>query len=80
MNEITFSSYSKTQRFNYFAVFSGKKISKSDSVDRKKSDACNVQSDPVLHCTQKVIMSRIAVQGLIHPKMKDLITRPMVLL
>ena len=36
-----------------------------------KSDACNVQSDLDLHCTQKVIMSRLAVHGLIHPVVND---------
>ena len=37
----------------------------------KKSDACNVQSDLDVHCMQKVMMSRLAVQGLINPKLKD---------
>ena len=71
MNEIKFSSYSKAQSFHYFAgFFLEKNISSSDSVD-KKSDARNVLSDLDVHCTQKVIMSRLAVQGLIHPKLKD---------
>ena len=48
---------------------------------KKKSDACNVQSDLDLHCTQKDIMSRLAVQGLIHPKLKNVLSvRSMVVL
>ena len=68
MNEIEFLSYSKLLH-----RFLGKNMSSLDSVD-KKSDACNVQSDLDLHCTQKVIMSRLAVQGLIHPKLKDVLS------
>ena len=40
----------------------------------KKSGACNVQSELDLHCTQKVITLRLAVQGLIHPKLKDVLS------
>ena len=35
MNEIKFSSYSKTRSFNYFADLLEKKISSLDSVDPK---------------------------------------------
>ena len=50
MNEIKISSYSKPQKLKYFASFLGKDISSSDCVDKKKkSDACNFQSDLDLH-------------------------------
>ena len=58
---------------NYFTGFGGK-ICPHWTVWIKKSDACNVQSDLDLHCTQKVIMSRLAVEGLIHPKLKDVLS------
>ena len=51
--------------------FFGEKICPHLTVWKKKSDACNVQSDLDLHCMQKVIMSSLAVQGLIHPKLND---------
>ena len=69
MNEIKCSIYSKsTSQFFFFF-----NISSSDSVD-KKSDACHVQSDLDLHCTQKVIMLCLAVQGLKYPKLNDVLS------
>ena len=65
MNEIKFSIYSKTTSKGFFL---GKK-KKKKYVLIKKSDACNVQSDLNLHCTQTLIMSCLAVQGLIHPRL-----------
>ena len=57
----------------FFFFFFGKKICLHRTV-WKKSDACNVQSDLDLHCTQKVIMLCLAVQGLIHPKLNDILS------
>ena len=49
-------------------------MSSLDRVDKKKkSDACYVQSNLNLHCTQKVIMSHLSVQGLI-PTLKDVLS------
>ena len=70
MNEIEFSSYSKTQSFNYSAgVFffsggGGGGKSPDQTALIKTSDACNVQSELDLHCKQKVIMSSLAVKDL----------------
>ena len=50
-----------------------KNMSSSDSVS-KKLDACNVWSNLDLHCTQKVIMLCLAVQGLIYPKLNDVLS------
>ena len=69
MKEIKFSIYSKSTSQGFFFFF-GKNMSSSDSVN-KKLDACNVQSDLDLHCTQNVIMLCLAVQGLIYPKLND---------
>ena len=66
MNEIKFSIYSKTT----LKIFL-EKICPHWTVWIKKSDACNVQSDLNVHCMQMVMMSCLAVQGLIHPKLKD---------
>ena len=52
----------------------GKNMSSSESADKKKSDACNVQSDLNLHCSHKVIMLCLAVQGLVHPKLNDVLS------
>ena len=46
----------------------------SDSVDKNKSDACIIQSDLDLHCTQKVMMLCLAVQWLIYPKLNDVLS------
>ena len=67
-------------KFNFQATvkllrrFYVKKICPHCTVWIKKSDACNVQSDLDLHCTLKVIMPRLAFQGLIHPKLKDILS------
>ena len=72
MNEIKFLIYSKSTSQVFF-FGGGGDMSSSDSVD-KKSDACNVQSDLDLHCMQNVIMLCLAVQGLIHPKLNDVLS------
>ena len=72
---LKFSIYSKsTSQFVFFFFFfgGGGDMSSSDIVD-KKSDVCNVQSDLDLHRTQKVIMLCLAAQGLIHPKLNDVL-------
>ena len=66
MNEIKFSSNSKTTLQIFW-----EKICPHRAVWIKKSGACNVQSDLDVHRTQKVIMSRLAVHGLMQPKLKD---------
>ena len=71
MNEIKFSIYSKSTLQGFF--FFWKKKS-HQTVWIKKSDACNVQSDLDLHCTQKVIILCLAVQRLIHPKPNDVLS------
>ena len=70
MNEIKFSSYSKTS----WQVFWEKICPHWTVWITEKSDACNVQSDLDLHCTQKAIMSHLAVKMLIHPKLKDVLS------
>ena len=68
--KLNFSSRSKTilQVFFFFL-----NLALLDSVN-KKSDTCNVQSDLDLHCMEKVIIARLAVQGLIYLKLKDVLS------
>ena len=60
--------------FFFFCGGGGGEICPHRTAWIKKSDACNVQSDLDLQCTQKVIMLCLAVQGLIHPKMNDVLS------
>ena len=74
MKEIKFSlNYSKSTSQGFFFLGGGVDMSSSDSVN-KKLDACNVWSNLDLHCTQKVIMLCLAVQGLIYPKLNDVLS------
>ena len=72
MNEIKFSIYSKSTSHVFFLGGGGKYP--RWTVRIKKSDACNVQSDLDLHCTQNVIMLCLAVQGLIQSKLNDVLS------
>ena len=78
MNETKFSIYSKSTSTFFLGGgegggggWVGWGICPHRTVWIKKSDACKVQPDLDLHCTQKVIMLCLAFKGVIHPKLND---------